>query len=100
MSQNACVYLEFVLVAKDAIANGLSTKTLSQRHRNQIWRGKIKTKRKYGKLFAFLHRCVCISYFDDFHANSVECSSCQSKQAKITEIGAFLESAHTCTQAA
>lgn len=33
------------------------------------------------------------TYFDDFHANSVECSACQSKQTKITEIGAFHEHA-------
>lgn len=33
------------------------------------------------------------TYFDDFHANSVECSACQSKQTKITGIGAFHEHA-------
>lgn len=46
--------------------------------------------------FALPTRCT---YFDDFHANSVKCSSCQSKQTKITvKIGAFHESAHcTCT---
>lgn len=51
-------------------------------------------------VFVFVLTLVLLcTYFDDFHTNSVKCSSCQSKQAKIIEIGAFHENAHAHTYA-
>lgn len=111
MSQNAHIYLVFRLISfhfnlfsfileriqERKMSNALGSKSLSQHHRIQFRWGKIKTELNLGKCL-----CVCVSMFLCYRyvlilmisiPNSVKCSSSQSTQAKITEIGAFHESA-------